>query len=102
MTTEASTVERPPVPGWSYAAFVVHPLRPGPVVLAIAHCEGTKLVLDVLRENITIEECCGVVKRYGIWRVTGAREEGDSLAHATLGALLLARQAQHGEPPAAA
>ena len=87
--------ERPPVPGWRYVAFVVHPLHPGPCVLAIAHSEGRNRVLDVIRESITVADCSALVKRYGIDRVVGAPDEGgnDSLAHAAAGALTLA-----GEP----
>ncbi len=49
--------ERPWVLGWTYVAFAVHPLFPGPLLaIAIAHREGDKLVLDVARENITISD----------------------------------------------
>jgi hypothetical protein len=81
--------ERPPVPGMSYVAFVVHPPRRGPVVLAIAHAEGVELIVDVVREAIEVEDCAQLVKTYGIDGVTGAPDEGegDSLAHAVCGAL---------------
>jgi hypothetical protein len=88
----SGVTERPPVPGWRYVAFVVHPPQPGPVILALAHAEGRKRVLDVIREGIAIADCAALVKRYGIDRVVGATDEGegDSLAHAAAGALSLA------------
>jgi hypothetical protein len=86
--------ERPPVPGWAYVAFVVHPHGAAPVVLAIAHREGTKAVLDVIRESISVADSAGLVKRYGITKVTSAPDEGqgDSLAHAACGAMVIAMQ----------
>ena len=88
--------ERPPVPGFSYVAFVVHPPRPGPVVLAIAHHDRkrAKLVLDATGESVGVDDCARLLKRYGISQVTGAPDEGegDSLAHAICGALLLAER----------
>jgi hypothetical protein len=87
--------ERPHVPGWRYVAFVLHPLHPGPIVIAIAHVEGCKRVLDVARNGISIDDSAALLKRYGIDRITGAVDdgEGDALAHAVAGALVLA-----GEP----
>ncbi len=89
---QPGVLERPPVFGWSYVAFVVRPQHPGPVVLAIAHREGTKVVLDAIRESISVADCAILVKRYGITHVTGAPDEGqgDSLAYAACGAMLLA------------
>jgi hypothetical protein len=83
--------ERPPVPGWRYVAFVVHPPR-GLCVLAIAHPEGRNVVLDVVKDGLSVEVCCDLLKRYGISSVTAAPDEGggDSLAHAACGALVLA------------
>jgi hypothetical protein len=74
--------ERPPVPGFRYAAFVVHPPSPGPVILAIAHREGRNGILDVIRESIEVGTSAELLKRYGIGRVVGAPDEGDGLAHA--------------------
>jgi hypothetical protein len=79
----------------TYHAFVVHPERPGPVALAIAHREALDFVVDLIREQITIDNSVPILRRYGIYHVTGAQEEGDglNLAHAVLGALDLARKA---------
>jgi hypothetical protein len=90
--------ERPPVPGQSYAAFVVHPRAPGPTTLAIAHREGDKFVVDLVRDGLTIQQAADLVKAYGISQVTGADDEGDSsvsLAHAVCGVISLLRDA-HG------
>jgi hypothetical protein len=86
--TDHGVSERPPKPGVTYYAFSVSPPTPGPVVLAIAHCERDLVVQDVLREEITIEDAVRLMKRYGISYVTGAQSDGDGLdvAHATMGA----------------
>lgn len=91
---DKGVTERPPVAGKSYVAFAVHPPRPGPVALAIAHCESDTLVVDVVREAISIADAAALMQRYGIAAVTGAESEGDGfdLAHATLGALNVLRE----------
>jgi hypothetical protein len=92
---EPGVTERPPVAGFSYVAFAVHPRQPGrPIVLAIAHRDGEMLVLDAIRERIGVEDAAHLVKQYGIDSITGAPDEGgdDSLAHAACGALLLAKK----------
>lgn len=84
--------ERRPVPGVVYHGFVVTPRRPGPVTLAIAHKAGEKIILDLCREGLTTADAANLLKAYSITKVTGANEEGDALAHATLGALDLANR----------
>ena len=83
--------ERPPLAGRVYAAFSVHPPRPGPVALAIAHREGERFVVDLVRERIDIVDAAPILRRYGISKITGAESKGDGcdLAHATLGVLAL-------------
>jgi len=78
--------ERPPVPGWRYVAFAVHT----PTEVS-AHAEGKLLMQDVIREQIGVDDCATLLRRYGIKELVGAPDEGqgDSLAHATCGALLL-------------
>jgi hypothetical protein len=103
--------ERPPLAGQSYVAFVVHPRQPGPSTLAIAHRQGDQYVIDLCRDGLTIQQAADLcrdgltiqqaadlVKAYGISKVTGADDEGDSnvsLAHAVCGVISLLRDA-HG------
>jgi hypothetical protein len=85
---------RPPVAGWHYAAFAVHPRQPGPVVLAIGHRCGEKIVIDLVRDGLTVPQACDLLKAYGINTVTGADDEGDgsvSLAHAVAGVVHVLR-----------
>ena len=86
---DPGVTERPPVPGWRYVAFVLHPPAPGPITLAIAHAEGHDRVLDVIRDGLTIDESAALLRRYGIDSIVGAEDAGDglNLAHAALGAL---------------
>jgi len=49
--TDRGVTERPPVPGQSYAGFVVHPRKPGPLVLAIGHRHGERFILDLASWN---------------------------------------------------
>jgi hypothetical protein len=79
--------ERPPLPGVSYAAFAVHPPRPGKLLaMALAHRAGEKFVVDLVRADITVAEAVGVLQRYGVSRVTGAvGDEDDAQAHAVAG-----------------
>jgi hypothetical protein len=88
-------MERPPVPGVSYVAFSVHPPRPGPVVLPIAHCEGEQIVLDLIRDGLTIADAANLTKAYGVAEVESALSEGDGLdlAHAGVGAIARAKRA---------
>ncbi len=87
--TDKGVTERPPVEGVSYAAFVVHPPRPGNLFgLAIAHRAGEKFIVDVVKGDISITDAAPVLKRYGISTVTGAvGDEADALAHAVAGVL---------------
>jgi hypothetical protein len=87
---DRGVTERPPVHGVRYAAFVVHPREPGPIVLAIGHLEGAKFVIDLLRDGLTVQQAVDLVSAYGLNAVTGADDEGDSSvshAHAVLGVL---------------
>jgi hypothetical protein len=93
---EPGVTERPPVSGQFYAAFVVHPRAPGPTTLAIAHCEGDKYVVDLVRDGLTIQQAADLVKAYGIGEVTGADDDGvGSLGQAVCGVISLLRDA-HG------
>jgi hypothetical protein len=82
--------ERRPVPGVVYHGFVVHPRQPGPVTLAIAHKAGDKIILDLCRDGLTIADAANLAKAYRITKLTGAIDEGEALAHATMGAIDLA------------
>jgi hypothetical protein len=92
VTVTPGVTERPPLPGLHYVGFVVHPRKPGPMTLAIAHKDGNSLILDLLRDGLTIEQCSHPAHAYGVTRLTGADDEGDgsdSLLHATAGVLSL-------------
>jgi hypothetical protein len=82
--------ERRPIPGVVYHGFVVHSPQPGPVTLAIAHRAGKKIILDLRRDGLTIADAANLLKAYNIAKVTGANDEGDAMAHATMGAIDLA------------
>jgi hypothetical protein len=85
--------ERPPVEGWDYVAFAVHPTAREPITaVAIAHAEGNHILLDAVRENISVADCCALLHRYGIAGLTGGLDEGgdDGLMHAVAGATTLA------------
>src|SRR5258705_5995262 len=85
--------ERRPIPGVVYHGFVVHPRQPGPVTLAIAHRSGEKIILDLCRDGLTVADAANLLKAYSIAKVTGgANDEGDALAHATMGAIDLANR----------
>lgn len=75
------------MPGFTYRAFVVHPVNDGPLAFAIAHRDGDTAVVDMVRDNFTVRNLVPILKRYGIDRVTGDVEWGDGLtmAQATLG-----------------
>jgi hypothetical protein len=86
---------RLPVAGVLYVGFVVHAAEPGrPVVLAIAHREGGKIVQDLISAGLTVAETAKLAKAYGITGLEGAVSEGDGLdlAHATLGVIDRARR----------
>jgi hypothetical protein len=95
--TDKGVTERPPVPGQTYFGFAVHS-RSGLSIIAfaIAHTNhrASKYTLDLTRENISLDECCRLLKAYGISQITGANTEGggDDLAHAALGAIHLATE----------
>ncbi len=84
---DKDVTERPPRPGITYKAFVVHPRRPGPQTLAIGHCEGDTRVVDLLRDRLTIAEAVELCKAYGIDKVTGQEldDPGVNLIEATAG-----------------
>ena len=84
---DKGVTERPPVAGVSYAAFAVHPPQPGNLLgLAIAHCEGGKFIVDVVRENISFAEAAAVLARYGVSKASAAvGDEADALVHAVAG-----------------
>lgn len=88
--TTPGVTERRPIPGVVYHGFVVHPRQPGPVTLAIAHRSGKKIILDLCRDGLTVADAANLLKAYSIAKVTGATDQGDALAHATMGALDLA------------
>jgi len=92
---DKGVTERAPVAGVSYAAFAVHPRRPGNLLgLAIGHCAGEKVVVDVVREDISVDDTCAILKRYGVSEITGAEGDvHDALAHAVAGVIsVLTRQ----------
>jgi hypothetical protein len=80
--------ERPPVAGVKYKAFGVHPPEPGNLLgFTIGHRTGEKLVVDVVRDDISVPDAVAVMKHYGITtRITIAEgDEADALAHAVCG-----------------
>jgi hypothetical protein len=90
---DKGTTERPPKPEQRYRAFVVHPSKPGPQTLAIGHREGEKVVVDLLRDGLTITQAAELVKGYGIERVTGAaNDEDDKALHAIVGVVSLLQE----------
>lgn len=84
---DKGVTERPPVEGVSYAAFAVRPRNPGNLLaLAIGHRDGEMYILDVVKDDISIDDAATVLKRYGITKLTGAEgDEADALAHAAAG-----------------
>jgi len=86
--TDKEVVERPPVAGRSYAAFAVHPRRPGLIAIAIGHCEGEAYVVDLVKDGLSVAAATDESKRYGISKVTGAESDSideDGMAHAVCG-----------------
>src|SRR5262249_4981983 len=93
---ERGVSERRPVAGQRYAGFAVHPRKPGPIVLAIAHQDGGGMfVIDLLRDGLTFQQAADLLKTYGIDTVVGADDEGDSsvsLAHAVAGVISILKK----------
>jgi hypothetical protein len=82
-----SLPERLPIPGRSYAAFAVA----GPIVLAavaIAHAEGSALILDAVREDIEAAAADRLPARFGttITTVPGDADDTFDRVHAICGA----------------
>jgi hypothetical protein len=86
---DRGVTERQPVPGLRYVGFIVHPSRPGPVTLAIAHREGGLAVQDVIRDGLSVADCAVILRRYGIDRVGGMTDDDPTvnLALACCGAI---------------
>jgi hypothetical protein len=91
---DEGVTERPPVESLPHVAFVVHPSQSGNLLaMAITHYADDKFILDLIREDISIADAAGVLKRYGISRVTGAESDGDlDLAHAVSGVFSVLRR----------
>jgi hypothetical protein len=88
--------ERPPVPDQTYAGFVVHPRKPGPLVLAIGHRHGEQFILDLCRDGLTVQQAADLLKAYRIDTDTGADDESAdsvSLAHAVCGVISVLKEA---------
>jgi hypothetical protein len=84
--TDKDVTERPPQPGLHYKAFVVHPSKPGPQTLVIGHCEDDKVVIDLMRDGLTIAQAAELVKIYDINTVTGGvNDDDDTMLHAVAG-----------------
>ena len=77
--------ERPPERRWNYVAFTdVSGGSSDSFTLAIAHMEGRNAVIDCVRERVppfppeqVAEEYCTLMRKYGIWTVTGDRYGGE-------------------------
>jgi len=79
---------RPPIAGMSYAAFAVHPPRPGPVVLAIGHRADGKYIVDLVDQYLTVAAAAAVLHPYGVTKVIGAESntiDEDGHVHAVAG-----------------
>jgi hypothetical protein len=96
---DEGVMERLPVAGISYAAFSVHPLRPGNLLaLAVAHRDDRKYeyIIDVVREDISIADAAAVLGRYGISQLVGdVGGEHEAVGHAVAGVIKLL---QRGAP----
>jgi hypothetical protein len=93
--------ERAPVLGQRYVAFAVHPRNNARCIVsavAVAHAEGDRSVLDAVREDISIDDCCAVLHRYWVTTISAGDEDGDddALVHAVAGAICLAAGKQLG------
>ena len=87
--------ERAPVLGRRYVAFAVHPRNNARCVVsavAVAHAEGDRSVLDAVREDISIDDCCALLHRYWVTTISAGDDDGDddALLHAVAGACLAA------------
>jgi hypothetical protein len=87
--------ERAPVLGRRYVAFAVHPRNNARCIVsavAVAHVEGDRQVLDVVREDISIHDWRALLHRYWITAISAGDDdgEGDALLHAVAGAIFLA------------
>ena len=77
--------ERPPERKWNFVAFTdVSGGSADSFTLAIAHMEGRNAVIDCVRERVppfppeqVAEEYCTLMRKYGIWTVTGDRYGGE-------------------------
>ena len=77
--------ELPPERKWNYVAFTdVSGGSADSFTLAIAHMEGRNAVIDCVRERVppfppeqVTEEYCTLMRKYGIWTVTGDRYGGE-------------------------
>jgi hypothetical protein len=79
-STDKGVTERPPVEGKSYVAFAVHPRRPGNLLaLAIAHRDGEKVIIDLVKEDIGITDSAPILRRYGISTAFGTEDGGAGL-----------------------
>jgi hypothetical protein len=84
--TDKDVTERSLQPWRRYKAFVVHPRKPGPQTLAIGHREGDKVVVDLLRDGLTIAQAAELMKIYNINTVTGpVDDDGLPMLHAVTG-----------------
>jgi hypothetical protein len=86
--------ERLPVDGVSYAAFGVH-YPHGTVLLAMAvgHLDGEMRVIDLTREDISVEAASDILKRYRIEAIVGSDDVDDTpVAHAIAGVCWLLGQ----------
>ena len=53
-------------------------------------CDRDQIVVDALKENISVDDCAVVLNSYGIWQVYGdVGDPSDAGAHAVLGAMHL-------------
>jgi hypothetical protein len=84
---DKGVTERPPVKGIAYAAFAVHPQRPGNLLgLAVAHRDGGMVIVDLVKGDIGFAEAAAVLESYGVTRAAAAvGDEADALAHAVAG-----------------
>ncbi|HZR88428.1 MAG TPA: hypothetical protein VFB02_16595 [Bradyrhizobium sp.] len=89
--TDEAIIERPPLPGVVYRAFITHPSSPGPAVLAIAHRENGKVVVDFLRGGLINFETATLLWAYHIDAITSAEsdEPAEAMLHAMAGVISL-------------
>lgn len=90
--------ERLPVAGRSYAAYAVARGPDAIAALAIAHAEGSALVVDAVRQDVETAAATRLAARYGA-KVTVAPADADDTfdrVHAICGVFsLLTRQRLH-------